>query len=117
MIDRLQRLAMALRFLRLPSLILGLVSAAYMVASIFAPDITGGDDSLVASVVLFMWALLTSTFLSAFRSVPEPADKSWRFFPRLKRRLLRAWYWLIGVLFIGATLFALLLSFRLFRAG
>ncbi len=117
MIDRLQRLATALRPLRLPSIVLGLVGAAYMVASTFAPEITGGDDYLIASVVLFMWALLTVAFLSGFRSVPEPADESWRFVLRLKRRLLRAWYWLIGALFIGAILFALLLSFRLFRAG
>jgi fatty acid desaturase len=115
MIDILTHIAKALQFLRLPAVAIGLLCLAIMTTIIIRSNSHEGDLYLIPSVVGILWSVTTYGFLVNFHSVPHKADRSWRFFRRLKRNIARAGYWLMGVLFIGTTLGALLVSYRLIR--
>ena len=113
MIDRLQRIARAIQFLRLPIVAFGLLSLASLVVILLTSVSHDGDRFLIPSSVGVLWALGTYSFIETFRLVPEKADKSLGFFARLKRRFSRAWYWLVSMIFIGTTLIAIYLTSRL----
>ena len=113
MIDRLQRIAQSIQFLRLPSIAVGLISLASMVVIILTSKSHEGDRFLIPSVVGLLWAMTTYAFLVTFRSVPEKANKTLRLVSRLKRNISRGWYWFISVVFIGTTAAAIFITIRM----
>ena len=76
MIDKFQRIARTIHFIKLPAIAIGLISLLFIIS--FA-------------------------FIVNFQFIPAKADKSMRFFSRLKRNIHRAWYWLVALIFLGAT--------------
>ena len=113
MIDRFKKIANALQFLLLPSVVLGLVSLVAMTTIIFSSKSHEEDFYLIPSAVGILWSITTYSFLVSFRNVPHKADQSWKFFKRLKRKIARAGYWLTGDVFIGTTLGAIFVSYRM----
>lgn len=114
MIDQLQRIAQSIRVLKLPAILVGLGSLTTAVFALFASvSPTETNKFLIPSVVALLWALSTYAFIETFQSIPEKADKTLSYFGRLKRRLSRGWYWLVGVIFIGTSLAVLFVSYRL----
>ena len=113
MIDKLQRVAGRLQFLRLPAMVLGLVSLAAMITIIVSSKSHEDDYYLMPSVVGLLWSMASYSFLVNFCSVPEKSDSSWKLVARLKRSAVRAGYWLLTVLFFLTTLGALFVSYRL----
>jgi hypothetical protein len=113
MIDRFTKIADALQFLRLPSVVVGLVCLVGAVTIVVSSNSHGGDLYLIPSVVGMLWAVATYTFLASFRAVPPRADSSWGLFRRLKRRVVRIGYWLMAALFIGTTAGVMAVSYRL----
>lgn len=113
MIDKLQKIAGRLQFLRLPALVLGLVSLAAMILIILSSKSHKEDYYLIPSIVGLLWSVATYSFLVNFSSVPEKGDSTWKFFARAKRSAIRAGYWLMGALFILTTLGALFVSYRM----
>ena len=113
MIDKLQGIAKAIQILRLPSIAVGLISLASMVAIIFISKSHESDRFLIPSIVVLLWAISTYTFIVNFRSVPKKANKSMKFFSKLKRYINRSWHWFIGVVFVGTTIAVMVLSFRM----
>lgn len=113
MIDKLQRIAQAIQILRLPSIAVGLLCLASIVLLVFASAPHDGDRLLIPSSVGVLWAMGTYFFIETFRSVPEKADTTLKFFSKLKRKLNRARYWLISVAFLGTTLAAIYVTSRM----
>lgn len=113
MIDRFQRIAQTIQWLRLPSVTLGLGCLAAIVVIIFTSASHEEDRFLIPAFIGLLWAISTYSFVTTFRAVPEQAGKGMGFFRRLKRRLHRAWYWSIGLLFIATTLSIMFLSYRM----
>jgi hypothetical protein len=113
MIAKLQRTAQAIQILRLPSIAVGLISLAAIVVIVFASKSHEGDVFLIPSIVSLLWAMNTHAFILTFRSIPEQSTKSLKFFSRLKRNMIRAWYWFIGVVFLCSTVAATFLTYRL----
>ena len=113
MIDKLQKIAQAIQILRLPSIAVGLISFASMVAIIFISKSHESDRFLIPSIVVLIWAISTYTFITTFRLVPKKANKSLKFFSKLKRNINRGWYWFIGVVFFGTTVAVMFLTFRM----
>lgn len=113
MIDRFTKIANALQFLRLPSVVIGLVSLVTMIAIIVSPKTPEGNFYLIPSAVGILWSITTYSFLVNFHSVPHKADQSWKFFKRLRRNITRAWYWFLGLVFIGTTVGAIFVSYRM----
>lgn len=113
MIDKLKKIADAVQFLRLPSVALGLMSLIAITTIIFGSNSKEWDFFAIPSVVGLVWSMTTYSFLSYFPTVPEKSDHSWSFIKRMKRRILRAGYWIMGVLFIVTTIGAIFVSFRM----
>ncbi len=49
-------------------------------------------------------------FIVTFRSVPDKANDTMKFFTKLKHNLLRTWYWLISVAFLATTVAAIMVT-------
>ena len=107
MIDKLQKIALAIQFLRLPVIAVGFFCLATTILIIINAISNDGDKFLIPSFVGVLWAMSTYTFIVIFRSVPEKADNSLSGFGKLKRHLHRGWYWLISTVFLGSTVAAI----------
>ncbi len=112
MIDKFQRIAQAIQFLRLPSIAVGLISLASIVVIIITSKSHAGDRFLIPSFVGLLWAMSTYSFIVTFRSVPEKASKTMRFFRKLKRNIYRGWYWFISIVFLGTTVCVIFVTYR-----
>jgi Mn2+/Fe2+ NRAMP family transporter len=112
-VPEIQGIAKAIQILRLPSIAVGLISLASMVAIIFISKSHESDRFLIPSIVVLLWAISTYTFIVTFRSVPKKANKSMKFFSKLKRNINRSWHWFIGVVFVGTTVAVMVLTFRM----
>ncbi len=113
MIEKLHRLAQAIKILRLPSIYAALISLVSIVVIIFTSESHEGDRYIIPGFVSLLWAMSTYAFIEAFRSVPEKAGKPLGFFSRLKQNISRGWYWFISVIFLGTTVAVLLVTFRM----
>ena len=113
MINKLQGIAQAIQILRLPSIAVGLISLALMVVIMFTSKSPESYRFLIPSVVGLLWAISTYSFIVTFRSVPEKANKSSKFFSKLKRNINRGWYWFIGVVFLGTTVAVMFVTYRM----
>jgi membrane protease YdiL (CAAX protease family) len=113
MIDRFTKIADALQFLRLPSVVVGLVCLVGAVTIVVSSNSHGGDLYLIPSVVGMLWAIATYTFLASFRSVPPKAASSWGLFRRLKRRAVRTGYWFMAAVFLATTVGVIVVSYRM----
>jgi hypothetical protein len=114
MIDLLNKIATYLQFLRIPFIVLGLISLAAMITIIIGSKSYEDDFFLIPSAVGVLWSITSYSFLINFSSVPKRADPSWKFFRRLKHHVSRAGYWLLGNVFFATTLGALFASYRMF---
>ena len=113
MIDKLQVIAHTIQILRLPSIAVGFISLVSMIAIIFISESHESDRFLIPSIVVLLWAISTYTFIVTFRSVPKKANKSLKFFSKLKRNINRGWHWFIGGVFFGTTVAVIFLTFRM----
>ncbi len=113
MIDKLQRIAQAIQFLRLPSIMVGIICLASMVVIIFSSSSHQSDRFLIPCIVGLLWAISNYFFIVTFRSVPEKTNKSLKFFSKIKRNINRGWYYFIGVVFLGTTVAVMLVTYRM----
>ena len=113
MLDKLQRIAQAIQFFRLPSLGIGFICLGSLVAIIFTSTSQEGDRFLLPSFVGLIWGMSTHSFIVTFRSVPEKASSTLGSFGKLRRNIVRGWYWCISVVFLGATAGAIFVTYRM----
>lgn len=114
MIDTLQRIAVRIRPLRRVAAVLGVVCLAGLAMIVFvAPASGGGNRFLVPAIVGFIWCLSAYGFIDTFQFVPEKLDRDYGIVARIKRRVSRAWFWFLALLFGGSTLAALFLTLKL----
>ena len=113
MIDRFTKIANALQFMRLPSMVVGLAGLVAVIIIVVSSNSHGGDLYLIPSVVGMLWAIATYSFLVSFRAVPPRADSSWGLFRRLKRMTARAGYWLMAAVFLATTVGVVVVSYRM----
>jgi hypothetical protein len=113
MIDGLKRMAQAIQVLRLPSLVLGLISLASLVATVFFFTSDQGDRYIIPSIIGLLWGMATYSFIVTFRALPDKPNTSPRFFGKLKHAVARVWYGLISLIFIGAAVTVLVITIRM----
>ena len=113
MIDQLGRIAQTLQFLRIPTIVVGIASLIVLTVVIFTSQTHEDDIYLIPSIVGLLWAVTTYSFLTGFNSVPHKAEHSWKFFRRVKRNLIRTWYWLLAITFLGTSILAMFVTFRI----
>ena len=113
MIDRFQRFAVKLQMLRLPAVAVGLLGLAVIVATVFFSKSGEGDRFLAPAIVTLLWAMSTYAFITTFQSVPSRVSSGMSWLTRLGRRLTRAWYWFIALVFIAVSSTAVIVAFRM----
>ncbi len=113
MIDKLQKVAQAIQILRLPSIAVGIIGLVSTVIIIFNSSSHEDDLFLIPSIVALLWAMSTYFFIVTFRLIPEKPSKSLKLIAKLKQNISRGWYWFIGIIFLGTTLAAMALSYRM----
>lgn len=113
MIDTLGKISQALQFLRLPVVIVGLVCLTTITVITFTSKSLEEDYYLIPSIVGVLWATTTYIFLAGFHTVPPKADPSWKLIPRIKRKLARAWYVFLAITFLGTSILAVSVTFRM----
>jgi hypothetical protein len=107
-IDKLRYLAESIRILRLPLIALGFLCLSVAAYVIFANN--SAERFLIPSCGGVLWAMSTYFFIETFRSVPNLGDETLTFFGRQKRKLHRAWYWIIAMVFLITTIAAIFVT-------
>ena len=102
-----------MRILLLPSMLVGSICLVSMAIIVMGARSEEFERFLTPSLVGFVWAATTYSFIATFCTIPEKADNSQRLIGKLKRRISRGWYWFIAVVFLGTTVAALILTGRL----
>jgi len=113
MIDKFQRIAQTIQILKLPSFLVGSICLVSFVVIVLSAGSGEGNRFLMPSFVGLVWAATTFSFIATFRTIPVIVEQSQGFIGRFKRRLSRAWYWFIAVVFVGTTFTALIMTGRL----
>lgn len=113
MIDTFQRFAQGLRFLRIPSIVFGLVCLLSVAVSVLDGGSTEGHRYMMPGFIGLIWAIATFSFIETFSDIPAKAEKSDRLVARFKRRLRRAWFWLVALVFLFTSVSALVFTGRL----
>ena len=113
MIDKFQRVAESLQFLRIPAIVLGFLFLSVIAAVLIGLGSDEMNQLLEPCFIGLIWALATYSFVETFETIPAQADRVDSFLVRIRRKISRAWYWLIALVFVGTTVFALILSSRL----
>ena len=113
MIDKFQRIALAIHILRLPSIAVGLTCLISVMLIVLTSESHEGDRFLLPGFVGILWAISTYSFIVTFSSVPEKADLTLTSYSKLKRNIVRGWYWFIGAGFLGTTLALIYVTNRL----
>jgi len=113
MIDRFRNIAHSVSWLRTPSILIGVTCLIGFVYIVLTSTSHEGDTLLIPSIVGFIWATTTAALLSTFANVPPIPDPKYSFFRRVWIRVIRGWYWAIGLLFIATSFAALILTYRM----
>lgn len=113
MIDKLGKIAHALQLLRLPAIVVGFACLGAMMVIIFKSTSLEEDFYLIPSIIGVLWAVTTYIFLAGFGSVPPKAKQSWKLIRRVKRRLVRTWYLLLAITFLGTSILAITVTCRM----
>lgn len=116
MLDKLQKIALALRPLRRVFLILAILALGYGIYVLLVSRSQADDLGLIPALILFTWAMMAHSFVSLFAHVPAGAGKETKLGMRIKARLSRASYYCFLILFAIATGFLLLTSWQLSSA-
>jgi hypothetical protein len=89
------------------SLCLGVCVLSLLNFDYFKSEILG-----IPSLLGGLWSALFLIFLSAFSTVPPVPESDVKFFSKIKMRLLRGTYYLLGIIFIMLTLIVIVISFK-----
>lgn len=113
MLDILKRGSIRLRFLRPLFIALGIIGLAGITSEIFLTIIPDEEDILlIPSAVLFLWSLVGLIALSTFPNIPE-RDPQAGHFARVKAALVRAWFYLLGLMFVTLAVMSVYLTSKL----
>ena len=112
MIDSMHRLAARLRPFRLVIAAVGLLCLALLLYTLLSRP-ARSDTLLQAAILATLWAGLMFAFIDLFRQLPRLPSRGDGFFLRLKLELVRAFYAILALFVIVATLALLWTTARL----
>jgi len=113
MIDKLRLVVLKVQWLKPIINILVILSFSLFIYIIFATSgIAINDLYLIPSFTVFLWSLLCSSFLYTFPFVPNKSLKSESFLKKIKIKIYRAYYTLLAIISILATVAVIVTSIR-----
>ena len=113
MIHKLKRIAIGIQVLRVPSILITLISLASLIVIIIFFENDRDNRLTIPLLIVMLWGMSTYSYIITFRSVPEIRTDSLRFFGKLKLAITRAWYCFLGVIFLGATVTIIISTIRM----
>ena len=113
MIDRFRRLANSIRILAPVLLLLALGCTGVALFVVFGPVSQQADKYLFPAIVGLLWSLAGYGFIETFRHVPANLGRQSGLALRLRRRLVRLWYWLVALVLVGTTAVVAFLTLRM----
>jgi len=113
MIKKLKRMAVAIQLLRLPSLLLGLISLTSLIVIIFFSPSGQDTHLIIPCIVGSIWGIGIYSFIITFQSVPKERSMPLSLFGKMKYAFTRAWYWLIGIIFIFGAIWTIVMTIRM----
>lgn len=112
MIDRLMTIAQSAKRLAAPSLAISLLCFVYATFIAFTSTSVEDDEYLFPSILGFIWMLSFYAFIETFKNVPQRPEANLGFFARAKRKLIRFWYWIIGLTLLASSAAAVMFTIR-----
>lgn len=94
--------------------IVGVLFLVLFVVSIFKLGGIDTDAYLIPGILGVFWAALFFVLVSAFAVIPQKPTGDEKFFARVKMRIRRGLYHLLGAVFLVLTFTVVALSLRLF---
>jgi hypothetical protein len=91
----------------------GLICLGVFILSLLNLGYLKSEVLLIPSLLGGLWSALYFILLSAFIAVPPKPESEVKFFTKIKMRLLRGIYYLLGTTFIVLTLAIIMISFKL----
>lgn len=113
LLERLHRIALALRPLRLIALLLGYLSGGLFIAAIFSVAGVDDDRYLIPALIGAAWGFSLYGFITGFRSIPDPPDPAAGWLDRNSALLSRGVYWMLALGMAATSLGVLALTLRL----
>ncbi len=117
MIERLQKLAAALRHVRALLLLLAALSFAIVTLSLVDNPWIAEDIWLMPAVAALLWCLNLYSLSFLFLSVPAATDEGLNWRQRLSRKIRRSAAWVAALLFLILTGALALLTYQLLRVA
>lgn len=115
MLEKLQRIALALAPLQRLCLLAIAAMCVIIGLSIFGVSVFAGDAYLVPAFVGLLWLLCLYTFIVCFRWLPARVAPDAARLVRLRAWFARVFYWLLAVTMLGITVAVVLASVRFAR--
>ena len=113
LIDKFQKLAAFLLPVKVPALVAGIFFFfGFLIVALTATS-RRENYLLIPSVIGFLWTFSLYVFITTFHTLPAKGNGSIGFFAKVKRRLLRFWYWFLGTMFVGTTVAVVFTSYRM----
>ena len=113
MINTLGRGARRLQWARPLIFLIGLGSLAVFFCTILDVAGLGTDKYLIPSVIGTLWSAILYFLISTFHRLPAQPNANMSWFSRVKTRLNRAAFYLLGFVLVILTLFAIRTSFSM----
>lgn len=113
MIERLQLYAR--RLYRIRALIY-VLAGGWFAVFLYALGYLSGpeqDQWMIPSVLGGVWSLLLVSMLSIFPNVPTKLSRDMGLFRRIKNRVSRFGFYLVGILFIGVSCALVIFTYRM----
>ncbi|KZX59818.1 hypothetical protein A3712_03590 [Vibrio sp. HI00D65] len=112
MLDKLKSLSVKTRPILPLFILIAFAGFAVFIATLLQLSDVVGESYLIPSGVTALWALAAWVMFSSFQHVPE-LTPSLGFFKRMKVRLVRLFFYLITLGFIGLSGFILFVTLRM----
>jgi hypothetical protein len=110
LLDTLHQTARRMRPAAPALAVVGLLLFALCAMLLLFAQAEAPDRILLPAIVGVLWCLCGYVFIHAFAEVPAPPGAELSGWPRLQRQLARAWHWLLAVVFVAITIWALLVT-------
>ena len=113
MLKTLSAISLKLYWLKPFVALFGLICVGVFVLSLLNFGYFKSEILLIPSLLGGLWSALYFILLIAFTSLPPKPGSEVKFFAKIKMRLLRGIYYLLGTTFIVLTLAVIVISFKL----
>ena len=114
MVDLFSALTKKIYWAKPLAIILAIGFAGLLIYSIIFRNTGDPDIFLIPSVIGLLWSLLLLSFTTTFSNLPSKPRSDEKLIKRIKARIMRGFYYIIGLIFLVLTVAIIFLSLKIF---